>query len=135
MENKKCLYWQRHYQIINGDKCHICSILKYGIMPQDQKWEYKTFDEFWQNRCDFSCYSHKCKKLFGKEEVRKIYYSTNRGYKNKRLKEKDFKSACLEIKYEENAINYYSIKQISEYLTADMFFDYCKDHMITNEVL
>lgn len=133
MENNKCLYWRRIIQTINGNKYPICVNLEYGIIPQDEKWEYKTFDELWQNKDKFSCYSHAYKKLFSKEQVRKLYYSTAYGYKNKRLQESDFESASLEIKYDKCAIDY-SIKNISERLTAEMFFDYCKDNMTAKSI-
>ncbi len=127
MENKKCLYWRRFSQTINEDKYLICTNLEYGVMPKDEKQEYKTFDELWQNRNYFSCCDYERKKLFSKSKVRMFWYSTMYG-RDKRLKETDFKSACLETKYDECTVGY-SIKKISEKLTTDMFFDYCIDNM------
>ncbi len=127
MENKKCLYWRRFSQTINGDEYPICSNLEYGVMPKDEKQEYKTFDELWKSRDGFSCYGIECKKPFSKRKVRMLWYSTMYG-RDKRLKETDFMSACLETKYDECTVSY-SIKKISEKLTTDMFFDYCIDNM------
>ncbi len=126
MDDKKCLYWERVFQTINGDKYPIYTKLEYGVMPEDEKHEYKTFDELWQNRCNFRCYGYTRKRLFRKEEERLLWYRSMET--DKRLKETKFKSAILEIKYDEYTLNY-SIKELSEKLTADMFFDYCRDKL------
>ncbi len=127
MENKKCLYWRRFSRTINGDKYPIYTKLEYGVMPNDEKLEYKTFDELWESRNDFSCYGIECRKPFSKRKVRMLLYSTMYG-RDKQLKETDFKSACFETKYDKCTVGY-SIKKLSEQLTADMFFDYCIDNM------
>ena len=129
MESKKCLYYQRFYQTINGNTYPICCAqLRYGVMPQNEKKEYKTFDELWENKSGLRCYSCEYKKLFGKERVRKIYYPTVYGFGDKCVKESNFENAGFEIRYDECTADF-SIEKLSKELTADMFFDYYKDNM------
>lgn len=126
---KKCLYYQRFYQTINGDSSPICrDQLRYGIMPQNEKKEYKTFDELWENKSGLRCYGREYKKLFGKGQVRKIYYSASYGFRDKCVKESNFENAAFEIEYDECTADF-SIDTLSKSLTADMFFDYYKDNI------
>ncbi|MCM1168064.1 MAG: hypothetical protein NC299_18185 [Lachnospiraceae bacterium] len=127
----KCLYWERIYQVINGNKCHILTKLKYGVIPENQRLEYKSFDDVWQKKFGLQCSYNERKRIFGKGKIRVLYYATNYGYK--KLTESNFGSAYIEIEYKEGSTGY-TTQYLAKELPSEMFFDYCRDNLQKGEI-
>ncbi|MCM1062688.1 MAG: hypothetical protein NC452_20775 [Eubacterium sp.] len=131
MKNNKRLYWERTLQVINGNECCIHTTLKYGIIPENQRLEYKSFDNVWKNRSNFCCYCDERKKLFSKAKIRVLHYATDYGYK--KLTESNFESAYIEIVHKEDSTGC-TTQYLSQKLPAEMFFKYCRDNLQKGEI-
>lgn len=132
MENgNKCLYWERIFQVINGDKCHIHTALRYGTIPENKRFEYNSFDDVWQKKFELRCYYNERKRIFGKGKIRVIYYAADYGHK--KLTESNFKSAYIEIEYKVGSTGY-TTQYLSKELPVEMFFDYCRDNLQKGEI-
>lgn len=134
MGEQKMLYVVQINLIINKQEVQYIGRLRYGKISNNFfKCKYEDFDDFCldcnKEPLDKMCMIIEVPRLLGNDIIREVSFSVGCNKKPKKVTEKNFKGATLEICYRVISEEDYTLTQLANMLIASEFFEYCKDNL------